>query len=143
MRIWSLHPQYLDTKGLLAVWRETLLAKKVLENKTIGYKNHPQLIRFKNIENPIISINFYLHNVWIEAKRRDYNFDKTKFNANLLPEKQITVTDNQIKFEFEHLKKKLITRDNKKYNELLKVAFPKPHPLFIIVSGEIESWEKL
>ena len=53
MRLWSIHPKYLDTKGLLAVWREALLAKKVLENKTKGYKNHPQLERFKQQNDPL------------------------------------------------------------------------------------------
>lgn len=49
MRIWSLHPKYLDTKGLVALWRETLLAQHVLSGKTKRYKNHPQLARFKNV----------------------------------------------------------------------------------------------
>ncbi len=50
MRLWSLHPKYLDRQGLLAVWREGLLAQKVLQGKTKGYKNHPQLKRFQQQE---------------------------------------------------------------------------------------------
>jgi len=46
MRIWSLHPKYLDAKGLVALWRDALLARHVLQGKTTGYKNHPQLNRF-------------------------------------------------------------------------------------------------
>jgi len=38
MRLWTIHPKYLDAKGLVALWRETLLAKHVLEGKTPGYK---------------------------------------------------------------------------------------------------------
>jgi len=30
MRLWSIHPKYLDRQGLLAVWRESLLAQSVL-----------------------------------------------------------------------------------------------------------------
>ncbi|MGH2666461.1 pyrimidine dimer DNA glycosylase/endonuclease V [Flavobacterium sp.] len=67
MRIWSLHPKYLDTKALVALWRETLLAKHVLEGKTKGYKNHPQLNRFKEAKYPIDSINQYLSEVYFEA----------------------------------------------------------------------------
>jgi hypothetical protein len=52
MRIWSLHPTLLDTKGLVALWREALLAKHVLSGSTIGYQNHPQLKRFKSSPNP-------------------------------------------------------------------------------------------
>ena len=78
MRIWSLHPKLLDSKGLVALWRETLLAKKVLQGGTKGYINHPQLLRFKENENPINSINYYLSEVQIEATVRGYNFDKSK-----------------------------------------------------------------
>ena len=68
MRIWSLHPKYLDTKGLVALWRETLLAKQVLQNKTKGYRNHPQLNRFKNHSEPLEAINYYLSIVFKEAE---------------------------------------------------------------------------
>lgn len=78
MCLWPLHPKYLDTKGLLAVWREGLLAKKVLEAKTRGYRNHPQLERFKTSKNPIAYINAYLYQVFLEAKRRGYNKIKIK-----------------------------------------------------------------
>jgi len=66
MRIWSIHPKYLDTKGLVALWRENLLAKNVLEHNTRGYKNHPQLIRSKNSGTPLQAINHYLAAVYQE-----------------------------------------------------------------------------
>jgi len=142
MRIWSLHPKYLDTKGLVALWRETLLAKKVLEGKTKGYKNHPQLNRFKESKNPIYTINHYLAEVYYEALKRKYNFNKDKidwnFNSTLL-----TVTNEQINYEFKHLLNKLKQRDTKKYNEILKTKTILPHPLFKIINGSIENWEIL
>jgi len=70
MRIWSLHPKYLDTKGLVELWRETLLAKHVLEGKTKGYKNHPQLNRFKIYSKPLEAINFYL-NIYIRKQLKE------------------------------------------------------------------------
>ena len=82
MRIWSVHPKYLDSKGLVALWRETLLAKHVLEGKTKGYKNHPQLHRFKASEKPIECINLYLSIVFEEAENRGFHFDKNKFVTN-------------------------------------------------------------
>ncbi|GIW62281.1 MAG: hypothetical protein KatS3mg090_0107 [Patescibacteria group bacterium] len=78
MRLWTIHPKYLDSKGLVALWREGLLAKKVLEGKTKGYKNHPQLNRFKTHKKPLEAINSYLFNIYKEAKKRGYNFDKKK-----------------------------------------------------------------
>ncbi|HBH88016.1 MAG TPA: hypothetical protein DDY17_10520, partial [Syntrophaceae bacterium] len=70
MRLWCLHPGYLDVKGLLALWREGLLARKVLQNRTVGYKHHPQLERFKSHVHPVKAIDYYLHYVHEEASRR-------------------------------------------------------------------------
>jgi hypothetical protein len=80
MRIWTIHPKYLDRIGLVALWRETLLAKHVLEGKTKGYKNHPQLNRFKNTDNPVDSINQYLTIVYQDSVKRGFHFNKDKIN---------------------------------------------------------------
>jgi hypothetical protein len=142
MRIWSLHPKHLDTKGLVALWREALLAKNVLEDKTKGYKNHPQLNRFKTAQNPINAINFYLKSVWIEAKNRNFNFDKSKFEP-IEEIKQIDVSIGQINFEKKHLLNKLKIRDKQKYDEFNNELDVDIHPLFNCINGEIELWEKL
>ena len=142
MRIWSLHPKYLDSKGLVALWRETLLAKKVLQNKTKGYKNHPQLLRFKNSNNPLDCINYYLSIVYKEAENRNYNFDREKINWKFKKAK-LKVTQGQMDYEIKHLKQKLKTRDPKKYNELKFLKLFASHPLFKIVKGEVEDWEKV
>lgn len=142
MRIWSIHPKYLDSKGLVALWRETLLAKNVLENKTKGYRNHPQLLRFKAAQNPLGAINFYLQYVWREAKDRSYNFDKQKFTP-IDGFEQIQVTSGQLEFERKHLLEKVKIRDKEKYNEIIVVSNFETHPLFILTEGEIETWEKI
>ncbi|MEM3361998.1 MAG: pyrimidine dimer DNA glycosylase/endonuclease V [Candidatus Anstonellaceae archaeon] len=143
MRLWSIHPQYLDTIGLIALWREGLLAKKVLEGKTKRYKNHPQLLRFKTHPAPLKAINTYLYYVMLEAKKRGYNFDSTKVKYYKLL-KKIKVSSGQIEYEFLHLLKKLKKRDYKSYKRLLKINTKKilPHPLIQIYRGEKESWEK-
>ncbi len=142
MRLWSLHPKYLDTKGLVALWREALLAKTVLENKTKGYKNHPQLFRFKEQTKPVEAIHFYLGVVHYEAANRNYNFDRLKVNWDcnscLIP-----VNHGQIIYESEHLKRKLELRDPIKLSELQKVEVFDLHPIFIAREGGIESWEIL
>jgi hypothetical protein len=141
MRIWSIHPKYLDSKGLVALWRETLLAKNVLEGNTKGYKNHPQLKRFKDLDNPIPYLNQYLKAVYDESLKRGYNFNKDKFtdqNESL----SILVTRGQIEYETRHLLRKLKTRDATAYNRLSKETIIEPHPLFKIIDGEIEEWER-
>ncbi|MBC7332797.1 MAG: hypothetical protein H5T91_10315 [Synergistetes bacterium] len=142
MRLWSIHPKYLDTKGLLAVWREGLLAKKVLEGKTEGYKNHPQLERFKKSKDPIAYINAYLYEILLEAKGRGYNFNESKLQKVKIDSK-LTVTDKQVAYEFQHLLNKLKLRNKEKYEEIKSVEKVDAHPLFIIIAGEIEPWEKL
>ena len=142
MRLWSIHPKYLDRIGLIALWREALLAKNVLENKTKGYKNHPQLNRFKKIKDPLIAINCYLSEVYNEAINRKFNFDRTKFSIAERIE-IIEVTTGQINYEFSHLKKKLSKRDLDKFNEIANVTIPEANPFFNVVKGELEEWEKV
>jgi hypothetical protein len=140
MRIWSIHPKYLDTKGLVALWRETMLAKNVLEGKTKGYKNHPQLIRFKNSANPLQGINQYLAAVYKESQIRGFHFNKDKLKIYNEPV-TLTVTRKQIEYETQHLLKKLKTRDMERYQRLLNETNIEPHPIFKIIDGEIEVWE--
>ncbi len=141
MRLWSLHPQYLDAKGLVALWREALLARNVLMGKTRGYKNHPQLSRFKNQKDPVQLINQYLFTVYEEALNRGYSFKKEKIDPNFTSTK-LTLTEGQLEYERQHLLGKLKTRDKDKYNELSRQKEVLPHPIFKVVKGGIEKWEK-
>ena len=140
MRIWSLHPQYLDAKGLVALWREALLAQKVLLGETRGYRNHPQLIRFKNHPDPLAAIGVYLREVQREAVRRSYHFDAEKILRTDTGTK-IRVTDGQVAYELAHLSAKLKKRDRGAYARLEQAERPAVHPLFRVVSGGIEDWE--
>jgi hypothetical protein len=141
MRLWSLHPKYLDAKGLTALWREGLLAKKVLAGKTKGYKNHPQLIRFKKHINPAAAINSYLAEVFRESRRREYRFDPGKIKkANI--GKKIPVTRGQAAYEMLHLKRKLKQRDYKAYLAVKKIKKPGVNNIFKLYDGGIEGWEK-
>ena len=140
MRPWSLHPKYLDSKGIVALWRETLLAKAVLLGKTKGYKNHPQLIRFKIDKNPQALINTYLLNIYHESLTRGYKFNQSKIGTEFT-HTRYEVTNGQMGYELDHLLRKLKIRDSARYNELLNINKPEPNPIFIIVDGDIESGE--
>ncbi len=142
MRLWSIHPQYLDRVGLLALWREALLAQKVLKGKTKGFLNHPQLDRFKDHPHPKRAISTYLKGVWDESTRRGYNFNKMKIGSALSTNK-IKITRGQLEYELELLRKKLKQRNSRKYQELVSVNKIEPHPLFKVIEGEIEEWEKI
>jgi hypothetical protein len=142
MRIWSLHPKYLDSKGLVALWREALLAKQVLLGNTIGYKKHPQLLRFKEHKNPVKLIDQYLAAVYEVASSKGYHFDKQKVDWNF-PISELPVTKGQIEFERKHLLEKLKVRDKDKYSELMLQKELLPHPIFSVVEGDVEKWEKI
>jgi len=118
------------------------LAKRVLEGKTKGYKNHPQLERFKNCGDPVGAINAYLYHVWLEGKRRGYNFDFGKVGPFTFSEK-IPVKEGQVNYEFSHLLRKLMVRDRKKYEELKDLNAIEVTPIFVVVPGGVEDWEKL
>ena len=142
MRLWSLHPSYLDAKGLVALWREGLLARKVLAGGTKGYTNHPQLDRFKAARDPLASIDVYLEAVVAEADARGYAFDRTKLALGQeVP--SIPVTDGQLAHERIHLKGKLEARDPARVSLLAGMGAIRSHPLFRVVSGGIEPWERV
>src|SRR5690348_10833963 len=141
MRLWSLHPMYLDAKGLVALWREGLLAQAVLAGKTKGYKHHPQLQRFKGCRNPRAAIATYLREVQAEAARRGYSFDAKKIGRGKVRTKSLKVTRGQLEYEWKHLRRKLKVRDPKRYSGSAAVKVPKPHMLFKTIRGDIADWE--
>lgn len=141
MRLWTLHPKYLDAKGLVALWREALLAQKVLRGATRGYRRHPQLIRFAQTKNPRSAVAAFLKSVHAEAEKRGYKFNAAKIGRRKFRGK-IPETRGQLLYEWRHLKRKLKRRGPAKLRELEAVKMPAPHPLFRIVSGEVRNWEK-
>lgn len=173
MRLWSLHPSYLDVKGLLALWREGLLAQKVLEGLTKGYTRHPQLVRFRASGHPARYIALYLAEVADEADRRGYHFAREKihrFEGDTSPGaagaslsqaaapaspaaaspadapafEPIPVTEGQLRYEMALLRSKLSARDPSRLSALETAADqPRLNRVFIKVSGPIEPWEKV
>ena len=141
MRLWSIHPRYLDAKGLVALWREALLAKKVLQGRTVGYTNHPQLIRFQRHQTARRAINLYLAHVYDEAVDRGYSFEGSKFRRYQTVD-QIDVSTGQMAYEWKHLLGKLKIRDSTWYRALVQKKRIEPHPLFRKQAGSVESWER-
>lgn len=142
MRIWSVHPKYLDRQGLTACWREGLLAQKVLQGQTKGYKNHPQLNRFKNMPHPLAAIACYLHAVVDEAEARGYNFDRTKVGLPVDRSIRMNVTSEQLAYEWQHLTHKLKARSEADYHRWRYVEVCETHPIFEVIPGSIEAWER-
>lgn len=185
MRLWSIHQSYLDRQGLLAVWREGLLAQGVLlkgeytvcsgcngvgeykyfddkiQNKVwetcpkckgtgkikTPYWGHPQLQRFKECERPLDAIGRYLLEIYAEADVRGYSFDSSKIKGKLSPIK-LTVTKEQLEYEFKHLCRKVMKRDKDWFIKIKGQEFRdnyhiKAHPLFKVIDGNVESWEKV
>lgn len=140
MRLWSLHPKYLDTKGLVALWREGLLAQAVLAGQTKGYQRHPQLVRFIQSSAPEAYIAAYLKQVYAEAVRRGYHFDEKKIGKSILVT-PIAVTSGQIEYEWSHLSRKLKARAHDWLKQFQAVEQPEPHPIFFVMKGEIAPWE--
>ncbi len=141
MRLWTVHPQYLDSKGLVAAWREALLAQKVLGGATRGYRHHPQLARFQAAAQPLAAIGAFLAGLLSEAQRRGYKFDAAKV-SRLKFRGQMPETAGQLLYEWGHLKAKLRARAPGLERRLRRVTVPEPHPLFRIVPGSVWDWEK-
>ncbi|MEM1662483.1 MAG: pyrimidine dimer DNA glycosylase/endonuclease V [Desulfurococcaceae archaeon] len=143
MRLWSIHPKYLDRVGLIALWREGLLAQKVLEGLTRGYVHHPQLIRFKSYSNPLLAIGTYLYYVYLEGVGRGYRFVKEKIRMyNVDIRKFIPVTRDQAIYELKLLIHKCERRDPVRAEWLKTIEIPELNPVFRLVEGSIADWEK-
>ena len=140
MRLWTVHPAALDARGLVALWREALLAQAVLREQTRGYRHHPQLERFRALRSPLGGIAEYLRVVQSEAERRGYAFDASKIGRARYGE-MIPVTRGQLAFEWTHLTAKLRRRDPARCREIA-AARPRVHPLFGLVPGGVEGWER-
>lgn len=140
MRLWSLHPRYLDQKGLVALWREALLAQAVLAGRTRGYRHHPQLDRFRQCSAPEQAIAAYLLEVHAEAVRRGYHFDAGRMGpgGGFTP---LTVARGQLEYEWIHLQAKLQARVPAWLSRFEPAGLPEPHPLFQVVDGGIAPWE--
>jgi hypothetical protein len=141
MRLWSLHPRYLDPQGLVALWREALLARAVLRGRTKGYLHHPQLDRFKRHERPASAISTYLRAVHAEATTRGYSFDASKVGPGRTGAR-IVVTDGQIAFEWDHLLRKLSLRSPARYRQWRSIRTPQCHPLMRRRAGPVQAWER-
>ena len=141
MRIWTIHPKYLDPQGLVALWREALLARAVLRGETTGYRHHPQLHRFQSQARPISAINLYLRFLLEEANSRGYNFNRSKVGP-VRDIVKIKVSAGQITYEWRHLRRKLSARSPACHRRWRSVTAPDAHPLFTIIPGPIEPWER-
>jgi hypothetical protein len=140
MRLWTVHPKYLDAKGLVALWREALLAQKVLRGKTKGYRHHPQLIRFQAHAKPVAAVGTFLRAVHEEATRRGYKFDGSKI-ARFQTTVRLDETDGQLLYEWKHLQRKLKHRAPKFLATHKQISVPEPHPIFRVISGSVRDWE--
>ena len=143
MRLWTLHPKYLDAQGLVALWREALLAQAVLQGRTVGYRHHPQLLRFQSQPDPVAAIASYLGSVHEEALARGYRFDASKIAPGAQGAGRIAETRGQLAYEWEHLRAKLRRRDADWLRQWKGVARPAQHPLFRLVAGPVRAWEKV
>lgn len=137
-----MHPRYLDRQALVACWRETLLAQKVLCGETRGYTRHPQLERFRAQADPVESIGAYLEGLAEEADGRAYRFDRGLIRCAGASVALIDVTDGQLAVEWTHLRAKLAVRSPEVLARRQDVVTPDPHPSFRVVIGPAATWER-
>lgn len=142
MRLWTLHPKYLDARGLVALWREGLLAQAVLKGMTKGYVNHPQLARFHSRPSAVGAIAEYLRVIHKESLARGYRFTAEKI-GRAREKGLIDATRGQVEYEWGHLMGKLKVRDHKQFARFAATRHPEVHPLFRIVPGGVEHWERV
>ena len=137
MRLWTIHPKYLDAKGLVALWREALLALKVLEGKTKGYRHHPQLLRFRSKPNPIAYIAEYLREVHVESVARAYHFNFDKIPTEMRTRGRIRESQGQLDYEWSHFMKKIGTRQPSLHQKLKSISETQRRIVIFLLSPAI------
>jgi hypothetical protein len=143
MRLWSVHPRYLDRQALIACWRESLLAQSVLVNPGRGYSRHPQLERFTAHDAPITAMAHYLAAYLAEADARGYRFNREKIVGDpLAPVSPIPLATGQLAYEWRHLGGKLAARSPEVASRWSGLTLPEAHPLFTLHDGPVASWER-
>ena len=141
MRLWSIHPDLLDRAALVSGWREGLLAQKVLRGLTRGYRNHPQLERFRALPDPVAGVATWLHGLADAADARGYRFDRSRVVMPVGPQR-LTLTDGQLDLEWRHLLAKVTAREPAWLERLDCPNTPRPHPIFDLVPGPVAEWER-
>lgn len=148
MRLWSLHPSYLDNDGLIACWRHGLMAREAL-GVPAGAQDHPQLRRFRRHARPLAAVEAYLEGIAAEADSRGLAFQGAG-TARPAPSPgtraggapaRIPVTDGQVRFEWDHLLAELAVRSPALAVRWGAGTQPILHPLFTLVTGDVEDWE--
>lgn len=161
------------------------MAQAVLAGRTKGYRQHPQLVRFRCTPDPLETIGAYLGVVAGEAHCRGYNFNTSRIlrphpimtsgstrqnapdvtaittpNATVSNDEtdgalatifapdsakdgmpRMPVTIGQLEYERDHLMAKLRERSPQDATRLASTSL-QPHPLFRVVPGGIEAWER-
>ena len=143
MRLWTLHPRHLDAAGLVALWREALLAQAVMLGRTRGYRHHPQLARFRALEDPVAAIASYLSAIHGEATARGYHFEAARIVESAPFGGRVPETRGQVVYEWGHLAAKLRRRNPAWHRTRHRGQTPTPHPLFRIVAGGVRPWERV
>lgn len=133
MRIWKVHPKYLDQKGLSGQWFEAIIAKNSLISKDGYWYNNPQMDIFKNSEDPIDAVNSYLEEVWVEGIRRGYKF-KSEYFDDYCPLVTIPITHEDLYSDMNLLGDRVHKRDIDWYNDIWMTGMRVvPHPLFKVI----------
>ena len=166
MRLWSVHARHLDTVGLVACWREALLAQRVLTGTTRGYRRHAQLERFlpgsalaaesrgtgpdallgaagPDDGWPGDLIVAYLHALADEASARGHSYDVARIAGPRPDVGPVPVTDGQVAHEWALLSRKLAGRSPAVLERWAGVVVPDVHPLFVVVPGPVARWERV
>lgn len=130
MCLWSVHPKYLDKCGLVALWREGLRAQKNLSGESGKIPNDPQLIRFKQQDNPLQAIGAYLSFITCEALRQGCKFNHEKIMFPNFENAFLSVSEAELAEETERLKAKLHQRSEEKYEQLCQQQKIEINPVF-------------
>ena len=141
MRLWTLHPKYLDAKGLVAAWREALLAQAVLRDRNDWLPKPSSTdpvppLTLTGSKYRVLSSRAACRGkpAWVSVRPRKDRLPRGGRS-------RLKATLGQLGYEWKHLRAKLAIRDKAWLASLGRVARPDAHPTFRVVPGDVEDWE--
>ena len=140
MRLWSLHPRYLDPQG----WSrcgETLLARKVLRGETRGYRHHPQLQRFREARDPQSAIDAYLPRSTPRRRRAATRSTRTS-SMPTRARKDPGRARATRRARMGHLIAQARVAQPGAHVRWRELQRPRTHPSFRVVAGGVADWER-
>lgn len=137
------HPKYLDTIELIHSWRSGLMAQKHCRESEVlnlALRENKQFEKFYDVDDDkrLKSVGYYLLELWNEAGRREYKYNKELIDDYNFTGK-ILVNYSEIRDDFIDLLDRYRARSKNFFYFIKSELEVEVHPIFYLKKDNVES----